>query len=64
MENTTNIPLKTYNVTKVDARPKLSGHHKILFDDKKISIPWEEGKTSHLYEILYLYSFLPLIHWI
>ncbi|RPB11561.1 Trimethyllysine dioxygenase [Morchella conica CCBAS932] len=34
-------------VDVLDARPKLSEHHKILFDDKKISIPWEEGKTSH-----------------
>lgn len=44
-----NIPLKTYNVTKADARPEISDHHKILFDDKKVLVPWEEGKTSHLY---------------
>lgn len=42
------ISLKTYNVTKADARPRISEHHKILFDEKKILVPWEEGKTSHL----------------
>lgn len=41
-------PLKTYNVTKADAKPVLSDHHEISFDDKKVLIPWEEGKTSHL----------------
>lgn len=40
-------PLQTYNVTKVDARPVVSAHYSISFDDKKVLIPWEEGKTSH-----------------
>ena len=40
--------LKTYNVTKADAKPVVSEHHEISFDDKKVSIPWDEGKTSHL----------------
>ncbi|KAA8914282.1 hypothetical protein FN846DRAFT_789918 [Sphaerosporella brunnea] len=40
-------PLRTYNVTKADARPVVSEHHEISFDDRKVLIPWEEGKTSH-----------------
>ncbi|RPB21050.1 Trimethyllysine dioxygenase [Terfezia boudieri ATCC MYA-4762] len=41
-------PLRTYNVTKADARPVLSEHHKISWDEKKVLVPWEEGKTSNL----------------
>ncbi|KAK6528942.1 hypothetical protein TWF694_004170 [Orbilia ellipsospora] len=37
---------RTFNVTKADAQPTLSKHHKISFDDKRISLPWEEGKNS------------------
>lgn len=46
---TTDLPLKTYNVTRADARPELSEHHKITFDEKRTLVPWEEGKTSQLY---------------
>ncbi|KAI5818862.1 hypothetical protein BZA77DRAFT_306617 [Pyronema omphalodes] len=45
--------LKTYQVTKADARPVVSEHHEISFDDKKVLIPWEEGKTSY-YQHLWL----------
>lgn len=41
-------PLRTYNVTKADARPVLSEHHKISWDEKKVLVPWQEGKTSNL----------------
>ncbi|KAI5805553.1 hypothetical protein DFH27DRAFT_551694 [Peziza echinospora] len=44
-------PLQTYNVTKADARPVLSSHHKITFDEKKVLVPWEEGKTSTFHNI-------------
>ncbi|KAF8462996.1 hypothetical protein BDZ91DRAFT_661610 [Kalaharituber pfeilii] len=47
----TEIPLRTYNVTKADARPVLSGHHKINFDERKVLVPWEEGKTSSFHNI-------------
>jgi len=44
-------PTRTYNVTKADARPVLSVHHEISFDDKKVLVPWEEGKTSYLWAV-------------
>lgn len=44
-------PLKTYNITKADAIPVVSAHHEISFDDKKVLIPWEEGKTSYYQHI-------------
>lgn len=47
-EEPTERPLRTYNVTKADARPVLSEHHKISWDEKKVLVPWEEGKTSNL----------------
>jgi len=47
-EEPTERPLGTYNVTKADARPVLSEHHKISWDEKKVLVPWEEGKTSNL----------------
>ncbi|KAG0640837.1 hypothetical protein HOY80DRAFT_1015246 [Tuber brumale] len=34
-----------------DARPELSEHHKITFDEKKTLVPWEEGKTSHFQHV-------------
>ncbi|KAF3937958.1 hypothetical protein ABW19_dt0203032 [Dactylella cylindrospora] len=37
---------RTFNITKADAQPAISKHHKISFDEKKITLPWEEGKTS------------------
>ncbi|KAI5858523.1 hypothetical protein BZA05DRAFT_381507 [Tricharina praecox] len=40
-------PTRTYNVNKADARPVLSVHHEISFDDRKVLVPWEEGKTSY-----------------
>ncbi|KAI5788463.1 hypothetical protein EDC01DRAFT_749446 [Geopyxis carbonaria] len=36
---------------KADAKPVLSDHHEMSFDDKKVLIPWEEGKTSHFQHI-------------
>ncbi|KAL7276939.1 hypothetical protein RUND412_000031 [Rhizina undulata] len=45
------VPLKTYNVTKADAQPVVSEHHKITFDERKVLVPWEEGKTSYFHHI-------------
>ncbi|KAF8245309.1 Trimethyllysine dioxygenase [Wilcoxina mikolae CBS 423.85] len=39
--------LKTFQITKADAKPVLSEHHDISFDDRKVLVPWEEGKTSY-----------------
>ena len=34
----------------------LSPYHKVSFDERKVRIPWQDGKTSALYVCLAIYS--------
>lgn len=42
-------PLRTYNVTKADAKPILATHHSLTFDGQHVNIPWDEGLTSRFH---------------
>lgn len=34
--------------------PVLSPYHKVSYDERKVRIPWQDGKTSALYEPMLL----------